>query len=147
MNPLMSLRLDHNRDRLATRDNQARSESFFAERFIGKQLGNNQEAHPLFYCTVLSNDSNMQFHKQAFLLLAALSVSTTGFVIPSGRGSAFGLCTRSFSAVFSEATDDAAPAVEVAIDAPSEVVVTPADGEKFTIYVSNVPFGTCCHYN
>lgn len=84
----------------------------------------------------------MQFNKQVFLLLASLSVSTTGFVIPSGRGSAFGLSTRSFSAVFSEATDDAAPTVEAAVDASAEVVVTPPE-EKFTIYVSNVPFSKC----
>jgi hypothetical protein len=79
----------------------------------------------------------MQFAKQSFLLLVALSVATTAFVVPSGRGTSFGLCTRSFSAVFSEATDDAA--VTDAVPA-AEIIKAPAE-EKFTIYVSNVPFG------
>ena len=79
----------------------------------------------------------MQFHKQALLLLVALTASTTAFVVPSARGSAFGINTRSCSAVFSEATDDAsAPAAPVAA---APVVAE----EKFTIYVSNVPFSKC----
>jgi hypothetical protein len=111
------------------------------ESFFGNSL------HPCIWCNNQANDLHfsllftqictMQLSKQAFLLLAALSVATTAFVVPSGRGTTFGLCTRSFSAVFSEATDDAA--VSDAVPA-SEVVKASAE-EKFTIYVSNVPFG------
>lgn len=64
-------------------------------------------------------------------------MATTAFVVPSGRGTTFGLCTRSFSAVFSEATDNAAVSDAV----PSAEVPKASAEEKFTIYVSNVPFG------
>jgi hypothetical protein len=77
----------------------------------------------------------MQFRNQAIILLAVLS-STTAFVATPLRTS-FGLNTR--SALFSEA--DASPAAEVAAAPAAAAAAEPAAEERFTIYVSNVPFG------
>ena len=87
----------------------------------------------------------MQLSKHAILCLAgSLTWSVTaGFVVgPNRQRSSFGLVTtsRSFSAVFSEATDDAVASPPVEAIAETSSVEADASEQKFTIYVSNVPF-------
>jgi hypothetical protein len=76
----------------------------------------------------------IQSSNLVILLSILLSSSRIGsaFVVTSGRGLTFGLSTKSFSAVFSELTDNSSPA---------DLVEPVVSEEKFTIYVSNVPFG------
>ena len=98
--------------------------------------------------------TTMYFKKQTFLLLVALSSPATAFVAPGGSSirSTFGvvssrICstpTELYSSEEATTEEAVAPVVEEVDVAPEEPAApeesaAPA-AERFTIYVSNVPF-------
>lgn len=91
----------------------------------------------------------MQFRNQAILLLvASLSYATTAFVASPAQRSAFGLTQQvaapapTFStSLFSEAEAPASTEEPVVAAAAAAPAAAPAEAERFTVYVSNVPFG------